>query len=125
MDHPTQPDKEIWYASLEGPEAGAYVRGTASLINGEAFVPFPDHFTEVCGQEKITIQLTPRHWDTYGLAVVEIKSNGFVVKELKGETGSFEFDWEAKGIRKGFENYKAVISKSDLPESLQTTHSIQ
>ncbi|MEL7341145.1 MAG: hypothetical protein AAGM67_11710, partial [Bacteroidota bacterium] len=33
IDHPTDPSKEIWYVSLEGPEAGAYVRGTAELVD--------------------------------------------------------------------------------------------
>jgi hypothetical protein len=31
MDHPEDNNKSIWYASLEGPEAGAYDRGTANL----------------------------------------------------------------------------------------------
>lgn len=123
MQHPSENDKEIWYASLEGPEAGAYVRGTHKLENGEAFVPFPDHFQEVCNPETITVQLTPRHWDTYGLAVVKIEKNGFLVKELKGAQGNFEFDWESKGVRKGYENYQAVIDKANLPSSLQVKNS--
>ena len=123
IDHPENSDKEIWYASLEGPEAAAYVRGTYSLDNGEAFVAFPEHFSAICNSETITIQLTPRHWDTYGLALIEVTTEGFRVKELKGGQGEFEFDWEAKGVRKGHENYKAVLSKAEVASKLNPNRS--
>lgn len=113
MDHPTQKDKEIWYACVEGPEAAAYMRGTGQLVNGEAFIPFPEHFQLVINPTSLTIITTPGSADTYGLAVVEKKSDGFKVKELKGGTGTFSFDWEAKAVRKGFENYQAVRPKGE------------
>jgi hypothetical protein len=113
MDHPEKADKEIWYASLEGPEAGAYVRGTSSLKQGEAFVEFPDHFKMVANMESMTVILTPLHWDTFGLAVIEKNENGFRVKELKGGTGDFSFDWEVKCVRKGFENYEVIKQKNN------------
>ncbi len=125
MENPSNPNQEIWYASLEGPEAGAYVRGTAKLSQGEAFVPFPEHFQEVCNSKTITIQLTPRHWDTYGLALVKITTEGFYVKELKGGDGSFEFDWEAKGVRNGHEDYKAVMTKEEVNAYLKNVKSIK
>ena len=46
VPHPEDNDKEIWYASLEGPEAAAYVRGTAKLINGKVEIEFPEHFSD-------------------------------------------------------------------------------
>ena len=114
MSHPEDANKEIWYASLEGPEAGAYHRGNATLVNGEAFVPFPDHFRQVCNPETLTAQLTPRHWDTYGLAVIKISEEGIWVKELKGGQGNFSFDWEVKGTRKGYEDYQPVLTKEEV-----------
>ena len=44
IDHPEDPSQEIWYPSLEGPEAAAYERGTGELVDGEAFIPFSDHY---------------------------------------------------------------------------------
>jgi len=44
VPNPDQPGTDIWYASVEGPEAAAYIRGTATLRNGEAVVTVPDHF---------------------------------------------------------------------------------
>lgn len=111
MDDPKDASREIWYASLEGPEAAAYVRGTATLENGEAFVPFPEHFQSVANPSTMTVILTPMSADTYGLAVVEKTAAGIRVKELKGGTGNFSFDWEVKCVRAGFEDYQPVRTK--------------
>ncbi len=107
MQNPERSDTDIWYASLEGPEAAAYERGVATLKNGEAFVPFSDHFRVVANAETMTVILTPHSIDTYGLAVVSKTATGFSVRELKGETGNFSFDWEVKCVRKGWESWQA------------------
>ena len=111
MDYPGMAEKEIWYASLEGPEAAAYIRGTSKLVNGEAFITFPDHFKHVSNTGSMTVQITPLFWDTFGLAVTEKTNSGFRVKELKGGQGNFEFDWEVKCVRQGFEDYKIINDK--------------
>lgn len=114
MDHPTQAGKEIWYASLEGPEAGAYCRGTAQLNRGTATVSFDDHFSQVANETTLTVLLTPLDGSSKGLAVVKKTANGFEVVELMGGQGSYAFDWEVKGVRKGYENYRAVRDASEL-----------
>ncbi|MDX1941694.1 MAG: hypothetical protein SFU99_14135 [Saprospiraceae bacterium] len=108
MEHPTEPGKEIWYASVEGPEAAAYVRGTAKLQNGQVKVAFPEHFSLVANATTMTVILTPLSADSKGLAVIEKGETGFVVKELQGGTGSYEFDWEVKAVRKGYEDYRVI-----------------
>lgn len=113
MDHPTQSGKEIWYASLEGPEAGAYDRGTATLVNGEATVTFSDHFELVANATTMTVLLTPLSADSEGMAVIEKTATGFKVKELHGGTGNYAFDWEVKAVRKGYENYRVVRDASE------------
>lgn len=110
-DHPKDPSKEIVYTSLEGPEAGAYERGTASIINGEVFVNFSEHFQLIINESSLTVNLTPLSADTYGLAVVEKTAEGFRVKELKNGTGSFAFDWEAKAVRRGYEDLEVIRTK--------------
>ena len=113
MQHPTEESKEIIYASLEGPEAGAYERGTSKMEGGEAEVSFSDHFKHVIGSMKITVMLTPLSADSKGMAVVEKTENGFKVKELHKGKGTYEFDWEVKAVRAGFEDYEVVRSKKD------------
>ncbi|NJL74264.1 MAG: hypothetical protein HC892_03685 [Saprospiraceae bacterium] len=58
MEHPTKKDKDIWYTSIEGPEAAAYERGTAELVNGEAFIPYSETFGIVINPNTVTVQLT-------------------------------------------------------------------
>lgn len=111
IPHPLNPSKSIVYACIEGPEAAAYERGTAKLINGEAFIPYSDHFALVINAQTLTVHVTPLFDDTFGLAVVEKTEKGFKVRELKGGKGNFSFDWEAKAVRKGYENYQAVRPK--------------
>ena len=113
MQHPEKSGKEIWYASLEGPEAAAYLRGTASLINGKATISFPDHFKYVISKKNMTVILTPLSADSKGLAVTKKDVDGFVVQELFKGKGNYDFDWEVKVVRKGFENYKVIRDKSE------------
>lgn len=121
-DFPNEPDKEIWYASVEGPEVGAYDRGVGKLKSGECFIPFPDHFSALIDPNTITVQLTPQSADTYGLAVIEKTSKGFKVKELKKGKGNFSFDWEVKAKRKGYEDFQVVRDKDSVKASLQKKH---
>jgi hypothetical protein len=106
--NPDDPTTEIWYASVEGPEAAAYVRGTAELKEGTATVRLPDHFKNVAVEAGMTVQLTPRSAESKGLAVVEQTPDHFVVKELFQGTGGYEFHWEVKAVRKGYEDYRVI-----------------
>jgi hypothetical protein len=108
MDYPGQPGKSIWYASLEGPEAAAYERGTARLTNGEVFIPFSEHFTWIINPNTITVKLNAMSTETFGLAVIEKTAKGIRVKELKGGKGNFLIDWQVKAVRKGYEGYQVV-----------------
>lgn len=116
MPHPEQADKEIWYASIEGPEAAAYARGTGNLQKGEALISFPDHFNLVANASTMTIILTPLSADSKGMAVIEKGVNGFKVKELWQGKGNYAFDWEVKAVRKGYENYRVIRDASEMKD---------
>ncbi len=119
MEHPEDASKSIWYASLEGPEAGAYERGVGTLDNGYAFIPYSDHFRLVINPETVTVILTPHSHQTFGLAVVEKRPDGFVVRELMDGEGNFSFDWVVQGVRQGWEDYE-VIRPRDYPQMADT-----
>lgn len=119
MEHPEDPNKRIWYACIEGPEAAAYERGTVQLVNGEAFIPFSDHFKLVINPETMTVNLTPNSAESLGLAVVEKTATGIKVKELHKGTGNYTIDWEAKAVRKGYEDYR-VIRNATESQSIDT-----
>jgi len=117
MPHPTQPGKEIWYASVEGPEAAAYMRGTGDLVNGEAIVTFSDDYQIVANPTTMTVILTPLDAASKGMAVVEKTATGFKVKELMQGAGSYAFDWEVKCVRKGYESYRVIRDEDEAQPS--------
>jgi len=116
VPHPTDNTKEIWYASLEGPEAAMYIRGTSALVNGEARIELPEHFSLLASEKSITVIATPLSASSNGLAIIEKSPTHFVVKELMNGTGSYQFDWEIKSVRKDFEDYEVVRNKIQLEE---------
>lgn len=114
----SNPNTEIWYASLEGPEAGAYFRGTARLSGGEGVITVPQHFIDIAVTEGITVQVTPLSSESLGLAVVDKSlETGIVVKELHNGNGSYEFDFTVKAVRKGFEDWQVIRESSSDFES--------
>ncbi|HWP31989.1 MAG TPA: hypothetical protein VNK96_09750 [Fimbriimonadales bacterium] len=108
--NPNNPETDIWYACIEGPEAAMYVRGTATLVNGKAEVILPEHFSALASEKEITVMLTPLSEDSLGLAVTNKSTQEFTVKELHKGNGTYDFDWEVKAVRKGYEDYKVVRS---------------
>ena len=109
-DHPTDPDKSIYYAAMEGGEAGTYVRGTAMLVNGKAVINLPEHFGMVTAGEGLTVQLTPRgEWiQAY---VVEVTPHKLVLRARNGKSG--RIDYRVEGVRKGYADYQVIRSKSE------------
>lgn len=106
--NPANPAEDIVYASVEGPEAAAYVRGTGRLANGKAHIVLPDHFASVVIDEGMTVQLTPKSGQSRGLAYINDTVRGFDVIELSGGQGNYEFSWEATAVRRMHEDYRPV-----------------
>lgn len=111
VDNPDDDTTDLYYACVEGPEAAMYVRGTAQLINGEAIVTLPRHFTAMALAEGITVQITPLSAECNGIAVVKKGTDAFAVKELMRGSSNAEFDWEVKAVRSGFEDFQVVRPK--------------
>lgn len=106
--YPTDPTKEIVYVSLEGPEAGTYIRGTAQLVDGEAVINLPEHFSLVTSGEGLTVQLTPLGgW--LQLYVIEKSTQQIIIREAKGKNG--QFDYIVQGVRKGYEDHQVIREK--------------
>ncbi len=108
LANPDDPSTEICYAAVEGPEAAAYVRGTARLVDGYAEIVPPEHFAHVAVNEGMTVQLTPLSASSKGLAVVEKSVELIRVRELHDGNGSYEFDYLVTAVRKGYEDYEVI-----------------
>jgi len=111
--HPTDPSKEIRYASLEGREVGTYFRGTAHLVGGRATIDIPDDFRMVTADDGLTVQLTSigqpanLYCVTRSLAGIEVAGSSDV-----------EFDYQVNGLRKAFADFQPVGPNTEfIPET--------
>lgn len=118
QQHPTDANKEIYYFSLEGPEAGTYVRGNAQLSSGTAVILLPEDFGMVTSEiVELTAQVTPLE-DCNGLYVAQRNPSQITVKELKDGNSNTKFSYFVQGIRKGFENLQII---RDKPQPIDVT----
>lgn len=118
--NPRDPKTDIYYASLEGPEAAMYVRGSGRLVNGRAVMDLPLHFKDLAAKGTYTVQLTPASFRSKGLGY-EIGQDGTItVGELGDGKGSYEFSWVVTAVRKGFEDYEVVRPWTDAPHAGMT-----
>ncbi len=106
--NPRDASTDIWYASLEGPEAAAYYRGTATLRTGHAMIAIPEHFSDVCSHTSLTVHLTPKSAISKGLAFTGIQDGQVIVEELMGGKGTYEFDYLLIDVRSGHEGFKVI-----------------
>lgn len=58
LPHPTDPDRWLVHAAVEGPEAAVYHRGVAELVDGLAVVELPPYFEASTLVEGRTVHLT-------------------------------------------------------------------
>lgn len=105
VPHPDKPLEDIWYACVEGPEAAMYVRGTGQLVHGRATIELPEHFRALAVEDSMTVQLTPRSFESKGLAVGRQALDGIEVGELNGGRGNYEFHWEVKAVRRAHQDF--------------------
>jgi len=80
IPHPTKEDKQLQYASLEGPENGVYVRGK---LKGDDIIELPEYWSELIDEDTITVSLTPIGRFQY-LYVKDINSKEIMVGIDKG-----------------------------------------
>jgi hypothetical protein len=111
MQHPVDKSKKIYYASLEGPEAGIYIRGTSKLENGYAIIELPDYFALIASGQ-LTAQVTAK-LDSGKFTIVnveEITKHHLVVRGIyiDGTPSNAEFDYVVYAERLGYENFEPI-----------------
>jgi len=121
VPNPNDPATDIVYACVEGPEAAMYVRGTGHLVNGRATIELPDHFIALAVEEGMTVQLTPRSFDSLGLATAAQRLSGIEVGELHRGRGNYAFDWEVKAVRRAHQDYQVLRSWTERMDGSDLT----
>jgi hypothetical protein len=114
MVDPGNSKNAIYYAALEGPEAGTYFRGTAKTVNGEAVIELPGYFGRITEKERMTVQITPVGAPNQ-LYVAERTPARLVIKAAKGSPDG-EFDYFVQGVRKGYLDY-VTERENNLPKA--------
>jgi hypothetical protein len=116
--HPTDPEKEIRFVCLEGPESGTYFRGSARTVNGFATIEVPDSFRMVTDEKNLTVVATPRG-DLAMIACVKTSLDGIVIQSSK----DVDFDYVVNGVRKAFKDHEAISENKDfVPRSATDPH---
>ena len=97
IPHPIHEDKRLIYGVLEGPEFGAYNRGTVELdvIPDRIAIDLPDYWWKLVGDD-YTITLTP--YGPYNVWIDEKLEDGFFV--CTSASDHVKFDWIVTGGRK-------------------------
>ena len=97
IPHPIYDDKRLIYGVLEGPEFGAYNRGTVELdvIPDRIAIDLPDYWWKLVGDD-YTITLTP--YGPYNVWIDEKLEDGFFV--CTSASDHVKFDWIVTGGRK-------------------------
>ncbi len=79
-------------------------QGTAQLVNGRAVINIdPVYAAGVNLSAGYQVFVTPKSFDTLGLAVGNETATSFEVRELGKGTGNFSFDWRIDALRTGHE----------------------
>jgi hypothetical protein len=94
VQHPTNDDKYLVHACLEGPEAGVYYRGTGEIANGKSVdIQLPEYCADLAVEFTLHVSaIYDGTVKTYNCSPVV--NNGFTVY---GENGAFH--WSAIGKR--------------------------
>jgi hypothetical protein len=112
QNHPHDPELEIVYTSLEGPEAGTFTRGSARLENGLARVALDESFGWVTHPDLgLTVSLTPRGGFA-DLYVVDVTTSELVVAAAPGSEPDVAFDYHVMGLHVGYEESPVVRPKT-------------
>jgi len=101
--HPTDASKEIRYASLEGPEAGTYFRGSGRTVNGLATIDVPESFRMVTAEAGLTVVVTATG-ELAQIAAISKSLEKIVIQSSK----DVAFDYMVNGVRKAFQDFQAI-----------------
>lgn len=115
VPHPTRPGYTLRYSTLEGPEPGVFVRGTARLSRGRAVIRLPRHFALLASRRGLTCTVTARSARSRGVVVSSLSPSRVVVREVGGGSGTYPVDFTVFGNRKDQPRFR-VVSRNASPQ---------
>jgi len=110
---PADPTRVILYASLEGPEVGTYLRGTAKIKDGRAVITLPEHFRTVTHEDGMTVQLTP----VGAFASMYVESED-LTQIIVRSSADVTFHYLVQGVRRAFRDFEPLAKGDEfMPRS--------
>lgn len=113
IEHPTNENKYLVHACLEGPEAGVYYRGKGEIKNNESVEVTLPHYVDKFAYD-FTVQVTP----IYGNKIVTLNASEVENNVFKVYGENAKFHWVVYGSRQevNVEPNKADVNvKGDGP----------
>jgi len=103
IDHPTDSDRYLVHAAIEGPQNRVYYRGKTTLQHGQAFVALPDYFEGLTQEEHRAVFLQ----NMSGFDKVTVKTqdgkrikNGVLHIVSQDKHSQSIVSWEVSAVRK-------------------------
>ena len=106
IPHPTDENKQLQYASLEGPENGVYIRGKLKRNN---IIELPHYWSELIDEDTISVSLTPIGRFQY-LYVRDIDSKEIMVGIDKGSIRNIYCHYVIYAERKDIDKLEVEIT---------------
>jgi hypothetical protein len=102
IDHPLDEDKFLVHACLEGPEAGVYYRGKASITNNEKLtIVLPTYVDQIASN--FTVHLTQIYEDVNKYSAVTLKTTEVENNQFTVYGNNCKFFWIVYGERNSIE----------------------
>ncbi len=114
-------DKRVPAYSVTSTDIKVYNDGTGKLTNGRIHVSFDDAFTELIGENKPVVTVTPMG-QCNGVYITNVTAKGFDVVELNNGTSNVEFSYIVVGKRidaAGKPQLPDAISKKDFDDKMK------
>ncbi len=78
-------------------EVTMYAKGSAQLVNGEAYISFENSYASLLGENPI-VTVSP-NGNCNGVYIASVDKKGFTVKEMNGGTSNVQISWISVGNR--------------------------
>ncbi len=107
IKHPTKPDMQLRYGSLESPYHGVRLTGEGEAKNGVCVVYLPDYIHGLCKQEGAQVQITNiKHGKVLWVEDIVVDKDYFIVMYDTGmfDYKTYKFYWSFTAVRRDIDD---------------------
>lgn len=114
VPHPLDETKDLYHATLEGPENGVFYRGEVVLVDGAAEVILPDYFEPLTFLEDRSVLLTQVD-DDKALAILAASRIVDGKFRIRSSVPDATVAWEVKAVRRIGVGHLVVTQRKHAP----------